>query len=282
MDIWIFTPRKSRETRFSEVANCYYSSKKFHKYHKEYHKEYHKDKGNLMKIVSAVYWRAGLHNDANCNSVLLKIAEAKQNNFILAIVCRGIDPSTGDIASGYLVEEMMKWYDRHHFMIMLHHKSIRAVKRSLTSALKAVHVDLVRYGEKREIGLGASLVLLAVWRNKYVIMHLGEEEGYKYKRFPRGKTFDRLSQSNKRYFSETPSFMSPKARYGRIRSGEGILLCSRNFLAQLSDRQACDALKPAGLRKEHQISRRLASIADHAGRNGDGWDGSAIYIKFSR
>jgi serine/threonine protein phosphatase PrpC len=216
-----------------------------------------------LKILSAVYWRAGLHNVANPNSVMLKAVKSNKDTFLIALICTGgKNSSAGAILSGYVVEEMAEWFDRFHLSVVSRGKSIYWIKRRLMEALKIVNGDLFEYGEKNKINPAASLAVLIVWRRKYVILQLGEVRAYRFKRLFGFKMIER------------------KIRYGKIRRGQGILICSNNFLTKLSKTQIYEALKPAGLRKEHQIRKRLEAIVDYSERRGGDREQAAIYVKF--
>lgn len=237
----------------------------------------------IMKMMSAVYWLAGLHNVANRHSVLLKNMELAGDSFVLALLCSGADSSSGEAASGYVAEEMEKWHQQNHLLIMLRNKPLRWIKRSLASTLKTVHGDLVQHGKKQEIFLGVSFVLCAVWREKYVIMHMGEVEALQFGRF-REKNLEKRpkKQPGPLDLLGASDFKALKFRYGRVKRGQGMLICSGNMINQLSKGRVFEVFKPSEFRNESQIARRLASLADYIRRRDGGADCAAIYMRFGR
>jgi len=273
-----------------------------------------------MKILSAVHWCAGLHNATKSSSVMLKIAESKRGNFLMGLVACGMRTgdtndgiSGGEIASGYLVEELAKWFESYYLLIMMQNKSLYWIKRKLILALKSIHEDLAHYYEKRGRRLGVSYILYVIWGGKYIILQLGEVEMFKFGRFI-GCWCVMKSKANverKGWFGEKRDvvlgeggsvvwgeggvgdvaigeeenafgkrdFIMPKVKYGNVRKGEGILLCNGKFTKQLSKKKLREALKPTELRSEMQIRKRLNGIADYVGRKvGDG-ECVAVYIK---
>jgi len=247
-----------------------------------------------MKILSAVHWCAGLHNATKSSSVMLKIAESKRGNFVMGLVACGEKQGDGEIASGYLVEEMAKWFEFYHLLIIMQNKSLYWIKRKLILALKNIHGDLIRYCEKRGRRLGVSYILYVMWGGKYVTLQLGEAEMYKFGRWCVLKR--KVNADREGWFGEKSvvgdvvireeendfgkrGFMMPKVRYGNVRKGEGILLCNGDFTKHLSKKKLREALKPKELRNEMQIRKRLDGIADYVGRKvGDG-ECVAVYIK---
>ena len=128
-----------------------------------------------MKIMSAIYWRTGLRNAANPNSVMLKIAESKQGNLVMALVCTGdirklsangnnlgANDVSSAIASGYMVEEMTKWFDRTHLLIMMRNKSVRWIRKNLDMEIKRINDELRRFGEKQDVLREVSAVIPVV------------------------------------------------------------------------------------------------------------------------
>lgn len=232
-----------------------------------------------MKMLTAVHWRAGLHNVANRHSILLKDTELERDALILALVCVGADSSVGEVASGYLAEEMEKWYQQNHLLVLLRKKSLWWLKRSLTVTLKNIHNDLVQQGKRKEVFLGVSFLLCAVWRKKYVIVQVGEVESLKFSWFHERNLTGNRRQSQPQDLLGTVHFQSLKFRYGRMRRGQAILICSGNMINQLGKGRIFEALKPSEFRKENQITKRLSRIGDYVWEKGSGDNCSAIYIK---
>jgi len=202
-----------------------------------------------LEIISAIYWRAGLHNIANPNSIMLKIAKSENDTLLLALICTDDRKlSEVEIASDYATEEMTKWFNHFHLLIILQKKSINWIKKSLIKTLQAIHDDLSHYDEKNSIYPGISLAVLAIWRKKHIILQFGEANVYKFKRL----------------FSRK----------------QGILLCSNNFITKLSKSQIDEALRPSEFCQESQITKRLAGIADYVRRKGEEDGQAAIYVKF--
>ncbi|MCL2050445.1 MAG: hypothetical protein FWG91_01740 [Lachnospiraceae bacterium] len=250
-----------------------------------------------MKIHSAVYWQTGLHNEANYNSVLLKIAESKKGTFLLALVSAGDKDSKGEIASGYVAEEMAKWFEKFYLLVIIKNKSMGWLKKNLVKALKKIHADLIHYRQNKNnknLNLGASLILLVVWRKKYITLQLGEAEAYKFRRFFPYRRVDRAGQfrpdkptgrlgkdlGKDLEFCLAGNPFTPAIHYGKIKPLDGFLLCDSSFLKRLSKSQINEALKPKALLGESQIAKRLSDIADHAKQKGAAEKQAAIYLKF--
>ena len=253
-----------------------------------------------MKILSSVYWHVGLHNNTNPNSVLLKLAEKKRENLVFALVCDGAVTKeygltrteavsdAGEIASGYVVEEMAKWFELHYLYILLKKKSVRWIKRKIMSELSRIKADLDCYGEKKGINIDISFVLFVSMSKRYAIIHFGETEAYRFGRFAgcrRVMGFEGGFGEGERERAEgrrggkdndRPS-QSIKWKTGKTKRGQGFLLCSSDYLLGLSKQKMKEVLKPSELRSEQQIRKRLSGIADY---NKSFGESAAVYIKF--
>lgn len=226
-----------------------------------------------MKILTAAYWQAGLHNVISHDSIMLKMAESRHRSFVLALVCEGKStPLAGEIFSGYMTEEIINWFNENHLPAIVQRKSIRKIKRDLYHTYQKINNELSKYAEKNDFNYESSFVLLALSGKKYLIIQAGAAKIYKIRfNIKQLITNRRCLKKNK----------AVQTCIGKFRRGDGILLCSNNFSNNMKKRTLLEALKPSDIKKEIQITKRLREVADYAVRKGETGDISALYIKIT-
>jgi protein phosphatase len=215
-----------------------------------------------MKILSAVHWQAN-----SPDSLVLKQADARKGSLVLALVCEGIMPKEGEVASGFVAEEMLKWFDSNLLPVICRNKSLFWLKRSLLAALQQALEELSLYSSKKNFACQTSAALILLWRKKYVIFQWGATKAYRCRRKIKPLHFDQPSQR-----LPSPGFpagkqeQAPYTRFGKVRSGDCYLICSEGFRRMVNDIQLCEALRTSRFINEKQLAKRLAGIAQYSGQ----------------
>ena len=236
-----------------------------------------------MKILSAIHWRTDAAAAIRYSPLLLKHVGSKRGQLLLAVVCvRGGGQEGTDMADR-LIGEAGVWFEQNYMEIMWKNHSLRRVRRGLALLLDGVGTgrrDGAAYsGDGRAASI--SLALLLIWKKKYITMQCGEAGVYRLAgRPPRGKLpsakcrpahIDRASQRRRK----------PRTLVlytGCLRRKTGFLLCGDGFIRGVSHRQLHEALYPAAMKSEEQMTKRLAGIADYVTAKSGPADMAALYV----
>jgi protein phosphatase len=214
-----------------------------------------------MKILSAVHWRAHSRD-----SVVLKQADSHKGSLVLALLCEGSEmPKEGELASGYIAEEMLKWFASNYLTIILHSKSLYWLKRSLLAQVRLTLKELAVYSAKKKLACQTSAALFLLWRKKYVFIQWGATKAYRYRRKIKALPLDQCSQL--------------RTRFGKAQRGDCFLICSDSFRGKLSDIQLSEALCRSQSTNEKQMAKRLAAIAQYSEQKGAKRGATALMLR---
>lgn len=234
-----------------------------------------------MQVLSGVYWDCGqrLHNE---DSVALQQVLTCRGRALLAVVCDGIGGlAQGETASGYVVERLVGCFYRQLVSLIGKGKSRRIIRNCLSRCFYEIGHELDVYGRTKEVQLGSTVSMLLLWRNQYVIAHIGDSRIYWCKR----KGMQQLTSDHSdgrhglsKCIGSFP-FQEPQMFDGRMLMGRGVLLCTDGFYRRMTS----DFLwNPTDIYEEHQIEKRLQANADFVKANGGKDNLTAIYLKLAR
>lgn len=234
-----------------------------------------------LRYISGFYWDRG-GRKVNQDSIILQQAATSRGKVLLAVVSDGIGGlAEGENASGYICEKLIDNFYRQLIPLMGRGKR-KMFERSLLRCFYEIKQALTRYGEEREIMLGATVSLLFLWKSRYLIFHLGDSRIYFFRRNGhRLLTNDHSDGKNglTKCLGSVP-FLKPDIQFGRVHGKCGFLLCSDGFYRKQAE-ETFALLSPAEMGKEEQIEKRLGEMARFALKRGEKDNMSAIYIKMS-
>lgn len=227
--------------------------------------------------MSGIYWDRG-RRPANQDSLTLQQAFTDRGRVMLAAVSDGIGGlSEGENASGFITEKLIEHFYGQLVGLTARKKGKTAIKKSLLRCFYEMNSQLRRYGEGREIRLGATISLLFLWGRRYVIFHLGDSRIYLYnRRRIRLLTRDHGGKGGITRCMGSFPFQYPDIHFGRVYGRSGFLLCTDGFYRTL-DQEALKALAPGDISGEEQIERRLRMLGMAAGKKGEQDNLSAVY-----
>ncbi len=236
-----------------------------------------------MKILSGVYWDQG-GRAVNQDSVTLQQVMTRKGRVMMAAVSDGIGGlAEGEIASGYITERLIEDFYTKLVPLVGRKKGIKAIKRGLLRCFSDINENLKRYGQGKEIRLGATISLLFVWNRSYIIMHLGDSRIYLCRNCRFHKDRIRLLTEDHsgagggltRCMGSFP-FQYPDIQFGRLYGRSGFLLCTDGFYRRV-DAEILQVLADGKIDNEEQIYRRLKEIAAVSLKKGEQDNLSAIY-----
>lgn len=233
-----------------------------------------------MKIISGVFWDRG-NRDVNQDSLVLEQVLTSRGRVLLAAVSDGIGGlSEGEVASGFILEKLLTNFYQQILPLIGRGKGGRAIRRSILRCFFESSQTLEKYGISKEISLGATISVLLVVKNRYLMFHLGDSRIYELKVNKLKQITRDHSQGGNALTKCLGSFpyQYPDIYTGYIRKKTGFLLCSDGFSHFLKEDTFVQMLSPKEISGEEQIGRRLREIAHHHLRQGEQDNISAVYV----
>lgn len=238
-----------------------------------------------MRYLTGVYWCQGRVRKDNQDSVVLLQALTARGRVLMAAVCDGMGGlAQGETASGYVTERLQEWFYESLLYAVRKKKPYWVMRRSLDRLTFHMQQQLQQYAEREEIELGTTMTVLVIWEKVWLVWHLGDSRFYRM----HGGRMDRVTKDHIMKRQQLTKcvgsfgYYVPDHHMGRIRPGEGMLLCSDGFRHCVTGEELREVLAPGQIREEGQIERRLIEIGEACMKRGESDNLSAVYVKAER
>ena len=198
---------------------------------------------------------------------------------LLLIVCDGVGGlSYGEVASHCLVQEFYHWFLLLDEKIFQSKKWEREIIKQWKALLFYANRKLKQTGKRYFSMIGTTLSALMIYKNTYVLLHIGDSRVYKINHFVRKISKDHtLYEKNKKgwlyYFNPNKerekhiltqcvgvtSRLEPYIRVGRLKKNTSFLLCSDGFYQKLKRNEIKMYFSPKHCRKKERIRYGLSA-----------------------
>lgn len=233
-----------------------------------------------MKIISGVYWDKGIR-EKNQDSLILEQVKTSRGRVVLVAVSDGIGGlSEGEVASGFLMEKLCKHFYEEILFLIGKRKGIKALKRSFLRCFFEMNETLNKYAESKEIKLGATISILLIWENKYMVIHLGDSRIWKLKK-KRIKQITNDHRTGRNVLTKCMgsfAYMVPDISSGRVLKKSAFLLSTDGFYHYPDRKMLSEILNPEEIGEQEQIEKRLKQLAVYGQKNGEQDNISAVYL----
>lgn len=246
-----------------------------------------------MRYYSTQYWNAG-RRKRNEDSLCVEQVRTRRGRILMAAVCDGIGGlSEGETASGYVVEELVKWFYEEG-VPKIRFGGMEGIKWSLLRRLEQIGSRLYSYGEKKEIRLGTTASILLLWENQYAVFQIGDSRIYRLRFRCRQLTTDQINKQGALLQAVgVRQSCVPEVRTGVVRSRDCFLVCSDGFyrrqtrkeLATLFGRKISECFwgrKQKRQEKVRRIERMLRENGEKLLRQGETDNISAVLVLCER
>ena len=148
----------------------------------------------------------------NQDRVLIKIGEEQFGEFGLFLIADGMGGLTdGHRASELVMREFIDWWNNNLFSIIngSGELDIDRIDRELNELIFHINKEIIRYGKSIDSKVGTTLSMLFIYRNEYIIKHIGDSRIYRIK-----NEVIRLTEDH--------SWVSEQIRQGRMNEEEAV------------------------------------------------------------
>jgi len=218
----------------------------------------------------------------NQDSLTIQCVTTKKGPIYMACICDGIGGlSEGEIASGFIVEELTKWFYQEVVPLQQRGKLSFFIGKSFYRKGYQIHEKLKAYGRQSGRTLGSTCTCLILYKKEYHIFHIGDTRVYRIGR--RGKRLTEDHTVNAYTLAKcvgTGHWIKPdhvKGYYGR---NDSFLLCSDGYRNQMPEKKMMDILKELNRKKmkEKDLKKGLEEIGKRNMKKGEKDNMSAIYV----
>lgn len=132
------------------------------------------------------YFSIGAMSDIGCvksinqDNILVKIGEDDFGEFGLFVIADGMGGlSFGEVASSIVIFELKLWWDTVLIHFLKNNKfNLMDISLSLDKEIEKINNKVVLYGIKHGKKLGSTLSLLFIYKDHYIIKHIGDSRIY--------------------------------------------------------------------------------------------------------
>lgn len=236
-----------------------------------------------MEIISGWYWKKGKRKVKNEDSILICQMIVKRKTCFMAAICDGIGSlKNGEIASGYVTEELINWFYRDVVSSVYESTRKSALLNMGKRELWRIHKTLKDYWKQESVG--TTLSLLLVIQGKFFLWNAGDSRIYMGKENGKYRciTEDDLYKGNITRAIGSCSFRGVSCSSGKLRKRTRFLIASDGFYKKLSQ-QTMDALmNHTYIHSEKQVESALKEAGMRVSGKGEEDDISAIFVQLDR
>lgn len=237
-------------------------------------------KGDIVVHFFATIYEKG-QREVNQDSIALHKIHTQNGEALLAVVCDGMGGmDQGEIASGYTVQELSKWFYQEFAQYFAVGKNTKIIKRLLMRQLFSIHEQLLEYGVRKKIHCGTTMTMFLTWDNNYLIASLGDSMAYRIERKIKTLTIAQ-SRGNQLYGCiGIGRFVPPRIVKGRLHGTQAFFLMSDGLGHYASKDDLLRMLTPYEINTEQIAQKRLSSLVNQLMARGEEDNMSAIYLRY--
>ena len=237
-----------------------------------------------MYFISAYYWEQG-GRKINQDSLTVQCVTTRKGPLYMACICDGIGGlSRGETASGFIVEELTRWFYQEVIPMKQKGKLAALIRKSFYRNCYGIHEKLKEYGEVSHGKMGSTCTCLILTKKEYFIFHIGDTCVYKIGRKSKKMTEDhRVDGHILVKCIGTGTWSKPDFSKGHYGKCESFFLCSDGYCNQISEKNRMDILKDMNHRrlKERELKKSLEEIGKRNRKKGEQDNMSAVYVRLA-
>lgn len=229
----------------------------------------------------------GIFYDANKrgnneDSIILHKAITANGEMLLAGICDGLGGmDSGEIASGYISEELSKWFYKELPLINSTLGYVNRISKSLQRKVFKIHNELRYFGKKHNQNIGSTLVILFKVRKKLLIISVGDSAIYSFTN--KVKLINKIDSYTRHKLSSCIGIGNLKninIHKASIVGEISFLLCSDGFYEKMNMGEFLKKCKCIRSTNTHMVNRLLKNIGNESIKNGANDNMSAILLAF--
>lgn len=242
----------------------------------------------------------GYVKKSNQDRILIKIGEDQLGEFGLFVVADGMGGlASGDKASQIAIMEFKNWWQNELSIFLKDNgtSSINVIDKELSKLVFKINKRIIEFGRIKSCKLGTTLSMLFIYRDKYIIKHVGDSRIYKINEDMIRLTEDHswvADQIRQGILSQKDAVNHPKRHVllqcigvkdtldifhgkGEVSEKDIFLLCSDGFYNLLMENEILDVIK-INKEDEEDIQNKVERLMKKVKARGAVDNASAILI----
>lgn len=229
-----------------------------------------------MKYLISAATDAGPKRLENQDSMLVKQANFKGEQLVLAVLCDGMGGlQRGEVASAAMIRGFQNWFDRKLLGLLLGEAMEKQIFNSWNEVIQSANQRLYQYGMERNLRIGTTVTAMLFWKRKYYIAHVGDSRAYELRKrliqLTRDQTLVQrevdcgvLSREQARRDSRrnvllqcvgASKTVKPVYRAGETFKEAVYLLCCDGFCHLLDEQELFEAFAPEKMTSESELTQ---------------------------
>lgn len=245
----------------------------------------------------------GIKKNINQDALLIKEATAQDGKIYLLVVCDGMGGlSYGEVASKMVVDAFNNWFDSRIGFVLAKDDMQYTVTNEWNQLLNKVNVEILEYGNDRNVQLGTTCTSLLILPSKqYVFFHVGDTRLYKLN----SSGIQQLTQDHtviakellEGKITEEEALVDPRRNmllqavgaseyldiqtgYGAASESDMYMICCDGFRHKLSEKELYKNLMEDDISDEASLTTKLTDLVEENKKRGETDNITAIAIKF--
>lgn len=236
-----------------------------------------------MKFIVGYHTDAGIRKKINQDALLIKTAKSPYGRIGLFVICDGMGGlSSGELASGTVVNEMGIWFDE-----ILAHVNFNTVDEEdlykfLCGQIMSLNNKIFAYGNMQSQRLGTTLTLCLFVHDKYYIFQVGDSRAYKIdsdvEQLTKDQTFVQREVDRGNITKEEATIhprrnvllqcigakieVEPVMVTGELKGNEVFLICSDGFYRKLSNDEILRELRWSDLKDSEEMNNKVKNLIE--------------------
>ncbi len=252
-----------------------------------------------MKFIATADTDVGIVKETNQDSVLIKHAQSRYGEVLMAVVCDGMGGlAKGELASATVVRAFSRWFDR-ELPQELENGDMQVIGAEWSLLLRELNGKILEYSAREKIeSMGTTFSGILFVGQQYVIAHVGDSRVYSIdtaltqltldhtfvaREVSRGKLTPAQAKTDKRrnlllQCVGASQVLEPQILTGRTQQG-AYMLCTDGFRHEITDSEIYETLKPNGLISKEAMHRKAKYLIEQVKSRNEKDNISVILIK---
>ncbi|ROR28676.1 serine/threonine protein phosphatase PrpC [Mobilisporobacter senegalensis] len=121
----------------------------------------------------------GIKKPVNQDSLTVKVADTKQGQVVLAVICDGMGGlEYGEVASSNVIKAFEEWFYKDFSRLLETGYGRDEIQRQWENIVSVQNNRLMNFGRERNIRLGTTVTAMLLADGNYYIIHIGDTRAY--------------------------------------------------------------------------------------------------------
>lgn len=253
-----------------------------------------------MKYVVAAHSDTGTRKQINQDSLCVKVADTKNGQIVMGIVCDGMGGlAKGELASATVVREFSSWFETELPKMIDDKNFFTHIRNQWNNLVETVNRKILEYGRVNDISLGTTIAAVIINEGHYLIVNIGDSRVYRISNFIEQLTTDQtLIQKEIKANTITEEqaerdprksiltqcigasrVLDPEFLEGEIHIREEMLVCSDGFRNKLSKEEIQGVLSPFVVDSVEVMRKGIIDLVELAKERGETDNISVMMIR---